>query len=119
MPAEMRTRSSGRPRARRTSAGMEAWLMKHGSETSDEVEPKETVTLKSLRCSESAFESATLPVSKESSEPPPLAWAGGEEKRHAQGNAARDGWLLAPLEGWRRAAQAGAGERLAWRICSA
>lgn len=29
-PPEMRTRSLGRPRAARTSAGMEAWLMKHG-----------------------------------------------------------------------------------------
>ena len=38
----------GRERAARTSAGMEAWLMKQGSETRDEVEPKETVTLKSL-----------------------------------------------------------------------
>ena len=83
------------------------------------VEPKETVTLKSFVSSTIALDAATEPVSKESSEPPPLAWAGGEEKRHAQGNAARDGWLLAPLEGWRRAAQAGAGERLAWRICSA
>ena len=64
----------GRERAARTSAGMEAWLMKHGSETRDEVEPKETVTLKSFRCSENALDSATLPVSNETRLPPPRAW---------------------------------------------
>ena len=64
----------GRGGAARTSAGMEAWLMKHGSETREEVEPKETVTLKSFRCSENALDSATLPVSNDTRLPPPRAW---------------------------------------------
>lgn len=42
IPAEMRTRSSGKPRAARTSAGMEAWLMKHGRLISDVTFPKLT-----------------------------------------------------------------------------
>ena len=56
IPAEMRTRSSGSPRARRVSRGMEAWLMKQGSEMSELVAPKETVTLKSVVWSRMACE---------------------------------------------------------------
>ena len=49
------------------------------------VEPKETVTLKSFVSSTIALDAATEPVSKESSEPPPLAWAGGEERGTLRG----------------------------------
>ena len=45
MPQLMRTRSSGKPRAARTSAGILAWDMKHGREIKDVVPPNETVIL--------------------------------------------------------------------------
>ena len=51
MPAEILMRSSGRPRAALTAAGMEAWLMKHGRLIWDVTLPKLTVTLNSLACS--------------------------------------------------------------------
>lgn len=51
MPTEILTRLSGRPRAALTSAGIDAWLVKHGSNMSEVTFPKLTVILKSFACS--------------------------------------------------------------------
>ena len=70
---EMRTRSSGRPRAARTSEGIEAWLMKHGMEMSDTTFPKLTVILNSCVSRHTISETAESPVMKERMEPPLVA----------------------------------------------
>lgn len=61
----MRTRSSGRPRAALTSAGIEAWLMKHGMEMRERTLPKDTVILKSLAFSQMAREIDASPVTND------------------------------------------------------
>ena len=60
MPVDMRMRSSGRPRAARTSAGMEAWLMKQGRLIWDVTLPKETVTLNRVAASTTALLASRL-----------------------------------------------------------
>ena len=60
MPMERRTRSSGSPLAALTSAGMDAWLMKQGSETRLCTLPKLTVILNSSVASASVRLASTL-----------------------------------------------------------
>ena len=73
MPALIRTRSSGRPRAARTSAGIDACDMKHGSEMSDEVLPNDTVILNNSVFSTTILLRLTSPVAKDRMLPVPLA----------------------------------------------
>ena len=73
MPVEIRTKSSGNPRAARTSAGIEACDMKQGRLINDEVFPKLTVILNSLACSTIMRLNSTLPVENERIDPVPVA----------------------------------------------
>ena len=65
MPQLMRTKSSGKPRAALTSAGILACDMKHGKEIKLVTPPKETVILNSFVSSTIVLEKLTSPVVKE------------------------------------------------------
>ena len=74
MPQLMRTKSSGKPRAALTSAGILACDMKHGKEIKLVTPPKETVILNSFVSSTIVLEKLTSPVVKERMLPAPVAW---------------------------------------------
>lgn len=71
MPILILTRSSGNSLALFTSEGMEAWDMIPGREIREVTDPKLTVILNSFVFVTMCFESATLPVVKHTTDPPP------------------------------------------------
>jgi len=73
MPQLMRTKSSGKPLAALTAAGILAWLMKHGKEIKLVTPPKLTVILNNFVSSTIILENSTSPVVKDNIEPAPVA----------------------------------------------
>ena len=73
IPMLMRTRSSGSSRAERTSAGIDACDILHGSEINEFTEPNDTVILNNLVVVTTCSDSFKLPVKKRITQPPPLA----------------------------------------------